>query len=377
MSSGAPSNPFRPGPGTWPPVLAGRETERSRLQAIVGNLDAGRADPIHLLQAPRGMGKTVLLQAIENSAAGDAVIVRRSAARLPDPAALAGCLAPAPGRWRRVLDQVTAVGIPGFTLEREAPGPTTGLDALTLALHRHRNAPLLLLVDEAHTLRADMAHVLLNLFQDLAGRQPAALLLAGTPRLRPFLLRDEVNASFVERAPVTAPGPLSPTASREALDVPDWRHWRKEDAVLDEAAADSLGYPYFLQLWGHALWNAGEARQSLDRAALAEARARVDAVRADFYGARYDEFESSAREDGIPRDAMLASVRAIAGRVGAPGTAISTAELNRTLDEAGIDPDDAGLARGIIAGNGFLTQSGDDWRAAIPSLADYVQRHPR
>ena len=206
---------------------------------------------------------------------------------------------------------------------------------------------------------------------------PVTLLLAGTPGLRPFLLSDAVNASFVERAPLIVPGLLSPAASREALEAPDWRGWRRDEAVLDAAAADSLGYPWFLQLWGRALWDAGWARQKVDRESLSAARLRVDAVRSDLYSHRYDEFEHAARRDGIPRDAMLAAVQAIAVQVDAPGAAISTAALNRALDQAGIPADDAAVARGIIVGNGFLTQSGDAWRAGIPSLAEYVQRHPR
>lgn len=169
------------------------------------------------------------------------------------------------------------------------------------------------------------------------------------------------------------PGLLSPAASREALEAPDWRGWRRDDGVLDAAAADNLGYPWFLQLWGQALWDAGSARRTVDRECLAAARLRVDAVRADFYSHRYDEFEHAARRDGIPRDAMLAA----AVQIDAPGAASSTAALNRALDQAGIPADDAAVARGIIVGNGFLTQSGDDWRAGMPSLAEYVRCYPR
>ena len=95
------------------------------------------------------------------------------------------------------------------------------------------------------------------------------------------------------------------------------------------------------------------------------------------YSHRYDELENAARRDGIPRNAMLAAAQAVAARVDTPGAAIGTSELNRALERAGIAPDDTGVARGIIAGNGFLTRSGDDWRAGIPSLAAYVRRHPR
>ena len=55
MAATAERNPFRPGPGTWPPVLAGRESERSALGAIVSDLLLHRADPIHLMEAPAWM----------------------------------------------------------------------------------------------------------------------------------------------------------------------------------------------------------------------------------------------------------------------------------------------------------------------------------
>ena len=64
-------NPFAPGPGTHPPVLAGREAERGRLRTLVEDLHARCAGPVHLLQAPRGMGKTVLLRELQQAAPAD------------------------------------------------------------------------------------------------------------------------------------------------------------------------------------------------------------------------------------------------------------------------------------------------------------------
>lgn len=373
MAPAALRNPFAPGPGTRPPVLAGREAERSRLRGIVADLHARCAGPIHLLQAPRGMGKTVLLRDVQQTA--PATVHWMTAADLSDLPCLARELANPVDRLMLDFSKAT-IGV--LRVERRAPDLSWWKQKINARL-RKRRKPRLLVIDEAHALPPDVAHVLLNAVQAFGagGDSPVALLLAGTPGLRPFLLSDAVNASFVERAPLIVPGLLSPAESREALDAPGWRRWRRDDAVLGTAAADSLGYPWFLQLWGQALWDAGRARETVDHDALATARPRVDAVRADFYSHRYDEFEHAARRDGIPRDAMLAAVQAIAAKVDAPGAAISTADLNRALDRAGIPPDDAAVARGIIAGNGFLTRSGDDWRAGIPSLADYVRRHPR
>ena len=91
MASAAPRNPFAPGPGTRPPVLAGRDAERGLLRAIVDDLHARCAGPVHLLQAPRGMGKTVLLRDLQQTAA--ATVHWTTGADLPDLPCLARELA--------------------------------------------------------------------------------------------------------------------------------------------------------------------------------------------------------------------------------------------------------------------------------------------
>ena len=68
-----------------------------------------------------------------------------------------------------------------------------------------------------------------------------------------------------------------------------------------------------------------------------------------------------------------ASVRWLVGGSGA----LDTATLNRTIVEAGVATNDTPAARTIMLGCGFLSRSGDSWRAAIPSLADYMRQHPR
>ena len=226
MASAAPRNPFAPGPGTRPPVLAGRETERRRLQSIVEELHARCAGPIHLLQAPRGMGKTVLLRDLQQTA--PATVHWMTGADLSDLPCLARALANPVDRLMLDISKAT-IGV--LRVERRAPDMSWWKQKINGRL-RKRREPRLLVIDEAHTVPPDVAHVLLNAVQagGAPGGAPVALLLAGTPGLRPFLLSDAVNASFVERAPVIVPGLLSPAASREALEAPDWRSWRRDDA---------------------------------------------------------------------------------------------------------------------------------------------------
>lgn len=380
MSLNATTNPFQRGAGSYPPVLAGRQAELAALGRIVEGLrDGSLKQTIHLIQAPRGLGKTVLVQALESRASESAEgvdIIRLSAGNLPALDALARLVTPPASMWRKMLQWIAGLSMFGVRIERSA-NQGEASDSLEFALAARAKAPLLLAIDEAHVMAPDTCRVLLNTFQNLAGKARCALLLIGTPVLKPFLLSDEVNASFAERVPVLAPGLLSPTDSLLALRVPQWNGWTVDDAALEEVVADSLGYPFFVQLWGEQLWEAGMASKTVDRAALATARERVDAIRADFYAARFDEFERFANNRGIDRDGLLSAVQRIAPHVSSPEATVTTGTLNQFLEEAGLTSDEATVAKACMIDNGFLTRTGDDWQAAIPSLATYIRNHPR
>ena len=66
-------SPFQPGFGRAPPLLAGREDEQSRLAGKLLMLQHGDAPNPDLLSAPRGMGKTVLLNWLQRQAQGQGV----------------------------------------------------------------------------------------------------------------------------------------------------------------------------------------------------------------------------------------------------------------------------------------------------------------
>ena len=58
------ANPFKPGAGTMPPYLAGRETERKRFLLMLRDVRGGRGGNM-LVHGLRGMGKTVLMEEFE------------------------------------------------------------------------------------------------------------------------------------------------------------------------------------------------------------------------------------------------------------------------------------------------------------------------
>ena len=61
-------NPFSPGAGTPPPELAGRSALIDRIKLLLARVREGRPGKSALLVGLRGVGKTVLLNELENLA---------------------------------------------------------------------------------------------------------------------------------------------------------------------------------------------------------------------------------------------------------------------------------------------------------------------
>ena len=378
MTVGADRNPFQRGAGSYPPILAGRDAELAALGRLLAGLaDGSLRQTIHLVQAPRGLGKTVLLQALERDAAdiGGVEVLRLSAGSFPALAELSRLVANALPWWRALPAWFAGLHLFGLRIQRPTDDAAAHM-SLERMLSMRSSSPLLLAIDEAHVLPPDLCRLLLNVFQSLSGKVPCALLLVGTPALTPLLLSSAVNASFAERAPLIAPGLLSRDQSLQALQVPEWDGWNVDDATLRTVATDSLGYPFFVQLWGEQLWEAGIEGRTVDRQTLAAARKSVDETRDQFYAARFDEFERFAVDQGIDHHAVLRAVQEVAQPI-SEGHAIATRDLNNLIHTTGLTPEEAMLAKQYFVDNGFLDRTGDSWRAAIPSLAKYICEHPR
>lgn len=55
------ANPYTPGAGVRPPILAGRDDELDDLRRLIERARVGRIDQPRLAEGVRGVGKTVLL----------------------------------------------------------------------------------------------------------------------------------------------------------------------------------------------------------------------------------------------------------------------------------------------------------------------------
>ena len=297
-------NPFTPGSGLSPPYLAGRESEQSSLGAVLRRTKKRGTGQTIVMYGPRGNGKTVLLNWVETECNKEGIVAIKAtpSRKLRSIEDLPELLLPEsrlrPGKLVAGIDPVKA--------ERDMKSPASMAKLESSLIDECRSMPSVLLLDEAHTLDPNICQDLLTLAQEVGGKAPFLLVLAGTPGLRPFLM--SVGVTFVERSKKLSIGRLDEQSAAEAISVP----LQRDDISIDEDALsrvveDAQRYPYFLQLWGSALWDAAAERDTdrLTEADVKQAMPEIATVREDFYKSRFN----SLRKD----KPLLAAAYAVAG----------------------------------------------------------------
>ena len=388
---------FQPGNGVTPPTLAGREAEQTAfLNTLLGRLQDQRGPARDLvLYGPRGNGKTVLVEDFERRMMKtQAGVLALTPDDIDSPAALIRALllsTPAasatPGKtdvWssvrtsiqdlarkqRLALDHIKA-GVPGISAVLHA------LSAEDIAIHatewltlRCQAQPLLVTVDEAHTLDTAVGRQLLNLSQALRRKGvPFGLILAGTPNLEAHL--NGMNATFWSRAEILPIGRLSPAATAAALSEPlAGLSVTFDPAALESVVEDSQRYPYFTQLWGEALCAVlvNETQEHVvTLETVDQAYTRVDTRRQAYYGNRYRELEARG---------LIEAADTVAGAFEGVEQAHKAALQSALYEALGLDVPAAAAALGQLAALGYTWQmtSANDWvEPGIPSLMTHVQ----
>ena len=263
------SRVFSPGTGATPPALTGREREQAVLRQCLADL-LGGASPPHdvVLIGPRGNGKTVLLNWFERACRdheADVDVAALTPNDIPTRDELVELLSP-PSSMAKLLPRKVGVAAVGSV---EWAPPSAGVRNLRTELTaRCRKKPLAVLIDEAHTLDLEVGRTLLNVSQQVRDKAPFLLVLVGTPGLPSHL--GAMDASFWGRLGKgrLGIGLLSLAAARAALVEPLADHGVCIDVdTLDAVVEDSQRYPYFIQLWGEALWDQrfGYRRDPADR----------------------------------------------------------------------------------------------------------------
>ena len=402
-----PKNPFKPRPGALPPFLAGRDEELRTVEANVLLPLRDREKPYSnaALVSPRGFGKTALSEALR-------ILAERQGLRTLDfPASALGTvgelMAATIGRGAMAQVQTTerrakerSVGLRallsggwGKTAERER---TTSQEAPSTSEweveweRQCREAPLLMIVDEAHTLDLEVAHTLLNAVQSTQKRgAPLSLLLAGTPDLPHHL--QGAQATFWDRL---APGMrmglrlLNDDESAQALRQPLLQMGADIDPnALDTMVRDAQGYPHFLQAWGHAVcsellkeWPSG--RRKLMRTHVNAAKPALDLERANLYAARRNELQSA---EGSPLRKPLCAYAGIAAAIlSADGQRLHLGEVEAIVEDALADEmgktkfnaDHVGAVIQRGEHTGFIRRDPltDEFHPGIPSLLSHIAK---
>ena len=364
------SGPFRPGTGGLPPFLAGREPEQALFSSLLAVLDRGEPPPSEIiLYGPRGNGKTALLAWVQEVAAPSYAVdvIRLTPSNIRTGLQLAERLLPEIW-WDAVRPDTIAIR--GLTWRPGKKAPVPEADQVLAA--RASKRALVLLLDEAHRLEPRVGEELLNAAQAVGRTAPFLLVLAGTPNLRAHL--GTMGASFWNRSRKLRIGRLDESASADAIRKP----LESEDTSISEEALahivrESHGYPFFLQIWGAAVWSRITADPSVTRQRITTADTEAcqsvfDSEKTDYYLDRFNELEEVelleaarsvaelfAERQRVRREEILAAVRR------APGFADreKAVAARRTLDHLGF----------VWQGRGTT-----DWEPGIPSLMDFIRQ---
>lgn len=309
-------NPFSPGAGSPPPELAGRDDLLHQATITLGRTKAGRFEQSLMLIGLRGVGKTVLLNRIQDLAVDDdygvAMIEATESRSLPE------LLVPA---FRQILFRMDAMasvsdkvkrglrvlrsfvgsvkltyGEYGINIEPEQGTADSGqleadlaelFDAVGEAA-RDRATAVAVIVDEMQYLSEEEMSALIMAIHRCAQRQlPVVLVGAGLPQLVGLAGRSKSYAERLFRYPTV--GPLSTMDAKEALRGPVLQqNVSFTEEALDELVRVTHGYPYFLQEWGYQTWNlAASSPVDIDivRSATAASIRKLDE---SFFRVRFD-----------------------------------------------------------------------------------------
>ena len=374
---------FTPGDGGVPPYLAGRKREQEYFHKCVSIL--GKKKPTSqnmIVYGPRGNGKTALLsyleQEIRQKADNGVDVLRQTPAEMKNLEQLAVRLMDGAQKIKAKIKTVEVqVGV-FSTHGKTEIDPTFAAEAIWERLReRCKKKPLILIVDEAHTLNTEVGQVLLNASQSVrTSGHPFLMVLAGTPNLRASL--SKANASFWDRSKKFPMGRLSPEEARQAITVPlDKEQISFALGVAEQIVEYTHCYPYFTQIWGDCI--ARRIHQTggrkITKETVKEAEAEATTECKSMYQDRLNELDNMG---------MLPAAESVAQAY----TQSGKKQLNKsTLHEAivrGMAGHEPITQERIMEKHERLFQLGFVWQndpaghyyePGIPSLMSYVREH--
>jgi hypothetical protein len=395
-------NPYAPGAGQRPPELAGRDQELAAFDVVLERVSRGRPERSLVLTGLRGVGKTVLLNALRSAAVrrhwGTGKLEARPDQRLRRPLSSAlhqavrelghprsdgveqvlgvirafaerdaGAGAKLRDRWNPGIDAPAARGrADSGDVEIDLVELLTDVGGLAADL----GTGIGVFVDEMQDLGPDDVSALCAACHEISqAGLPVIVVGAGLPHLPAVL---SASKSYSERLfRYQRIDRLSREAADRALAAPA----RDEDASYDDDALTAMyaatgGYPYFIQAYGKVVWDLAPSSPitAADVAVGAPEAERELAV--GFFGSRFERATPGEREY---LRAMADAAVAIAAREDEELDDIQSVPTSDVASALGKKPQSLSPARDSLLKKGLI-YSGERGRIAftVPHFGRYL-----
>lgn len=312
-------NPFMPGAGMQPPELVGRERDLEIVDRMIARTKLNNLDRGIIFSGLRGVGKTVLLVKLQEMAAGKNMLTAKiESSGNPDDdyeaifheinlAAMKIHLVG--GLKKRLGDVISSIKSMSFgafglsaSVSRESSAQASDnpfklellIESITTELKKS-NSGLYLFIDELQEMADEPLGTLMSIQHKMGQRSlPFYIIGAGLPNLPGVLSK---SRSYAERLfEYRTIGQLSDADAAEGFQKPARRNGRPfTDDALNELIKVSSGYPYFIQAYGKAAWNAsGSNPIPLQAVTRSEACARAE-LDDGLYSARWQRTTPTGR----------------------------------------------------------------------------------
>ena len=380
-------NPFSPGAGSRPPELAGRDDILEDARIALGRTIRGRSSQSQILLGLRGTGKTVLLNAIEGVA--EVQHFHTSYIEAQSDNKLAEMLYPlmrqtiqkfsiveqARSAANRALSalrnfasvfkishgdiQIEVEPTPGSADTGDLELDLTEMFELVGRAARDAGRGWALLIDEIQYLEGkELAAIIVAIHRVTQKGLPVIVFAAGLPQIAK--LSGDAK-SYAERL-FTYPkiGPLERSAAEEAIRNP----LQKEGITIDPKALKIIidktnGYPFFLQEWGHQIWNISERSPITVKDAQKASGQAIEQLDQGFFRVRLDRLTGAEQE----------YVKAMAALGAGPYKSTDVAS------QVGKDQKTLGPRRAKIIAKGMIYSPGfGEIDFSVPLFDDFLRR---
>lgn len=319
-------NPFSPGAGAPPPELVGRDPILEQARILLGRIKQKRPEKSMLLTGLRGVGKTVLLNAIERMAREadyrtifieahedkrlNALIAPYLRTLLYDLDRMAGASEKVKRGLAVLRSFIGTIHVKiesvAFTLDVDPEKGTADsgdldidLPSLFVAIGEaadHRKTAIAIFIDEIQYFNEkELGALIMSMHKIQQQQLPIVLIGAGLPIL-PALAGQ--SKSYAERLfDFPEIGALSEEDAAKALQEPAQNKGVNfEPSALGEIFRLTKGYPYFVQEWGYQSWNsAGKSPITMNDVQTAT-QTVIPRLDQSFFRVRFDRLTPSEKK---------------------------------------------------------------------------------